>query len=417
MNRRGFILLPILILLIITGAIADSGNPALGAEAAGGQEAAAGEITVVMVGDLYLSSWLEPILLKNPAYPYADPGIRELFDHADLVFGNLEAPFSQRGEVYVEKKYTFRCHPGVAPALIAGGFDFVSLANNHIMDFGPEALEDTIAVLQEHGVAYAGAGRNLEEARRPALMERKGLRIAVLAYNSTFPLEFNAGSDRPGTARGGWDHLREDVQKAAGLADLVMVSFHWSGERVKVPRDYQRSFGRLCIDAGAHVVFGHHPHVHQGVEVYKNGLIAYSLGNFIFAGYSSSTRDSIILKVRLDRKGVREAEIHPININNYEVEFQPQLFKGEEASRLLREIQELSAAFNTRVEIKGDVGVVLLPGGGRPEQAALVQGALEQGTPEEGEVKPGTSPEEPPAEDGLGKDKPGQEAVEGNGSA
>ena len=103
-----------------------------------------------------------------------------------------------------------------------------------------------------------------------------------------------------------------------------------------------------------------------GVEVYKNGLIAYSLGNFIFAGYSSSTRDSIILKVRLDRKGVREAEIHPININNYEVEFQPQAFKGEEASRLLREIQELSAAFNTRVEIKGDVGVVLRPAvGGR----------------------------------------------------
>ena len=161
------------------------------------------------------------------------------------------------------------------------------------------------------------------------------------------------------------------------MADLVFVSFHWSGERVKVPRDYQRSFGRLCIDSGAHVVFGHHPHVHQGVEVYKNGLIAYSLGNFIFAGYSKETRDSIILKVRLDRKGVREAEIYPINVNNFEVKFQPRLFKDEEAQRLLGEIRELSAAFKTRVEIKGDVGVVLLPGSGLQEQ-----GTPESSTPE-----------------------------------
>lgn len=371
MKRRGFILLPILLVFFtVMIVLTEGGNSALGAEAGREQEPVEEELTVVMVGDLYLSSWLEPILLKDPAYPYADPGIRELFDRADLVFGNLEAPFSQRGAVYVEKKYTFRCHPGVAPALIAGGFDFVSVANNHIMDFGPDALEDTIAVLQEHGIAYAGAGRNLAEARRPALLERKGLRIAVLAYNNTFPLEFNAAPDRPGTARGVWEHIREDVQKAAAMADLVFVSFHWSGERIKIPRDYQRSFGRLCIDAGAHVVFGHHPHVHQGVEVYKNGLIAYSLGNFIFAGYSKETRDSIILKVRLDRQGVREAEIYPINVNNFEVKFQPRLFKDKEAQRLLREIQELSAAFDTGVEIKGDVGVVLLPGSGRPEEGA-----------------------------------------------
>ncbi|NLW08613.1 MAG: CapA family protein [Firmicutes bacterium] len=370
MKRDSFILLLLLILFFIAGVVAGDSNPAFATEAGGEQESletTEEEITVVMVGDLYLSSWLEPLLLKNPAYPYADPGVRELLDQADLVLGNLEAPLSQRGKVYVEKKFTFRCHPGVVATLTAGGFDFVSLANNHIMDYGPEALEDTMAILREHGIAYAGAGRNLKEARKPALLERKGLRIAVLAYNNTFPLEFYATPGRPGTARGVWEQIQEDVQKAAGLADLVIVSFHWSGERVKEPRDYQRSFGQLCIDAGAHVVFGHHPHVHQGVEVYKHGLIAYSLGNFIFASYARNTRDSIILKVRMDRKGLQQAEIYPININNNEVAFQPRLFKDEEAHRLLREIQDLSAALNTRVEIKGDVGVILLPGGGRSE--------------------------------------------------
>ncbi|NLY89273.1 MAG: CapA family protein [Firmicutes bacterium] len=412
MAKRCSILLLLFISIIITGAVAGYGNPALGAEAGGGQEAADEEITLVMVGDLFLSSWLEPLLLKDPAYPYADPGVRELLDHADLVLGNLEAPFSQRGEVYVEKKFTFRCHPGVVATLTAGGFDFVSLANNHIMDYGPEALADTIAVLKEHGIAYAGAGRNLEEARKPAFLERKGLRIAVLAYNNTFPLEFYATPSRPGTARGVWEHIREDVQKAAGLADLVIVSFHWSGEGVKVPRDYQRSFGRLCIDAGAHLVFGHHPHVHQGVEVYKNGLIAYSLGNFIFASYSPNLRDSLILKVRMDRKGLRGAEVYPINVNNTEVAFKPRLFRGEEAGRLLREIQELSTAFGTRVEIKGDVGVVLLPGRGSPEQ-----GVLERGNPEEGASKPEAGEEKQPVEDGLKKEQPGEGAAAGDCSA
>lgn len=350
------------------------------------------EIIVVMVGDVLMANWLEPLLLKNPAYPYADPEIRKILAQGDLVLGNLEAPFSQRGEIYVEKQFTFRCHPETVATLTAGGFDFVSLANNHIMDYGPEALEDTIAVLNKHGISHAGAGRNLKEARRPAVLEQNGLRVAVLAYNNTFPLEFNAVAGRPGTARGVWEDIRDDVKKAAGLADLVIVSFHWSGERVKTPRDYQRSFGRLCIDAGAHVVFGHHPHVHQGVEVYKNGLIAYSLGNFIFATYSKNSRDSLILKVRMDRSGLQAAEIYPININNNEVAFQPRLFRGEEAGRLLGEVKELSAAFDTSVEIKGDIGVITLPRHDRPEpvtpdQEISEQEESEQEVPEEKAMK------------------------------
>ncbi len=317
------------------------------------------EITVVLTGDLYLGSWLEPRLLKDPAYPYA--GVREILNQGDLVIGNLEAPLSRRGEVYVEKTYTFRCDPEVVRTLTAGGFAAVSLANNHIMDFGPEALADTMRTLAEHGIKYAGAGKNLAEARTPALLECKGLKVAFLAYNNTFPLEFNATDTRPGTARGEWEKIRADVKKAAAQADLVIVSFHWSGEGVKTPREYQRQFGRLCIDSGAHLVFGHHPHVPQGLEVYKHGLIAYSLGNFIFASYSTRVRESLLLAVKMDPAGLKEACIYPININNHEVNFRPQLFRGEEAKAVLREIQELSTAFNTRIKIEGERGVIELP--------------------------------------------------------
>src|SRR5688500_9524875 len=107
MKKDRFLLLPILILFLITGAVVGYSDPALTGETDGKREGVEEEITLVMTGDLYLGSWLEPILLKNPAYPYADPGVRELLEEADLVLGNLECPISRRGEVYVEKKYTF----------------------------------------------------------------------------------------------------------------------------------------------------------------------------------------------------------------------------------------------------------------------------------------------------------------------
>lgn len=348
MNRRAIRwLLPVVVLLVLV--------LSLSSETVGSEP----EITVVLTGDLYLGSWLEPVLLKDPAYPYS--GVREILNQGDLVLGNLEAPLSRRGEVYIEKTYTFRCAPEVVHTLTAGGFDAVSLANNHIMDFGPEALADTMTILAERGIKYAGAGKNLAEARVPAILESKGLKIAFLAYNNTFPLEFNATDTRAGTARGEWENIREDVKKAVALADLVIVSFHWSGEGVKTPRDYQQQFGRLCIDSGAHLVFGHHPHVSQGLEVYKHGLIAYSLGNFVFASYSTRVRESLLLVVKMDTAGLKEAYIYPININNHEVNFRPQLFREEEAEETLREIQELSAVFGTCIKIERDRGVIELP--------------------------------------------------------
>src|SRR5690606_15658132 len=323
------------------------------------------EVVLTLAGDLYPGGHLEKILCSDPAYPFRF--LQSFCQESDLFFANLETPIATQGQVYVEKTFTFRCAPQVVKTLQAGNINVVSLANNHIMDYGPDALAETIALLEQHNIAYTGAGPNLAAARTPALLEKNGLKIAFLAYNNTFPLEFNATATRAGTAPGDPRYLRTDVKNARQSADIVVVSFHWSSELLKERKPYQADLAKTAIDAGAHLVVGHHPHVIQGVEVYKHGLIAYSLGNFIFASYARNTRDSIILKVRMDRKGLQQAEIYPININNNEVAFQPRLFKDEEAHRLLREIQDLSAALNTRVEIKGDVGVILLPGGGRSE--------------------------------------------------
>ncbi len=314
------------------------------------------QITAAFSGDIYLGGALEPLILKDSTYPFIF--LREFCNQNDLFFGNLEGSLSQKGEVYVEKAFCFRSNPKVVKCLKEGGINIVSLANNHIMDYGPEALAETIAVLDENGIQHAGAGTNLVQARKPALIEKNGLKVALLAYNCTYPLEFTAGANKPGTARGIDRHIIEDVKKARKIADLVFVSFHWSSELLKTRKPYQSYFAKLCIDSGAHLVIGHHPHVIQGVEVYKHGLIVYSLGNFIFASRSKRVQDAFLLQVELGKSGLKTASFYPININNYLVNFQPQPLSGEESQRVLHELQALSEPFGTVIEIVDDKGFI-----------------------------------------------------------
>ncbi len=313
-------------------------------------------LTIAFAGDIYLGGALEALVLKNPAYPFLH--IADLCRANDLFFANLEGPLSTRGEIYIEKTFTFRMHPQVVHCLTAGGVNVLSLANNHIMDYGPEALIDTIQTLQENGIYYTGAGLSLKEARQPVLIEKKGVKIAFLAYNNTFPLEFNATNEQPGTAPGYESYIRQDVKKARAVADFVVVSFHWSAELLKERKPYQSTLAKLAIDAGANLVIGHHPHVIQGVEVYKHGLIVYSLGNFVFASRNNNVQDGLLLQVQLTPSALQAATFYPLNINNFQVNFRPRIWTGDQAQRVLTELQALSAPFGTAIEIIGDRGVI-----------------------------------------------------------
>ncbi|MCL6614598.1 MAG: CapA family protein, partial [Firmicutes bacterium] len=155
------------------------------------------------------------------------------------------------------------------------------------------------------------------------------------------------------------DPARRIVQYAhEEKADLVVVSFHWRGEGLNYPREYQRRLGRLAIELGACLVLGHHPHVLQGFEVYRGGLIAYSLGNFAFGSYSARAKDSAILLVELDRAGPRTAWVYPVNVYNREVAFQTRLRTGVDAARVLAEIQRYSAPFGLTLRHEGDCGII-----------------------------------------------------------
>jgi len=220
---------------------------------------------------------------------------------AHVAFVNLESPLSDAGSRNVEKDVTFRGRPALVKGLAAAGIDVVSLANNHALDWGAQALLDTIARLDAAGIAHAGAGEDLAAARSPALLDTPAGSVAVLAFTDIIPAGFPAGVERAGVnpVRPDRERLLADIREAATAADWVVVSFHWGVEYEGYAGASQRELAHQVVDAGADLVLGHHPHVLQGFELYKGALIAYSLGDFVFDHYSRATGEAVILQATL----------------------------------------------------------------------------------------------------------------------
>jgi poly-gamma-glutamate synthesis protein (capsule biosynthesis protein) len=321
------------------------------------QDAPRGTFTIAAVGDIMLGHRAEPYLLKfGPDYPFVN--VLPVLRQADVVVGNLECPLSDRGAPAEDKKFTLRAGLHAARALKRAGIRVVTLANNHSLDFGPLALQDTLAALAENDILFTGAGMDLDDARSPALLRTEGRTVAFLSYSLTFPLEFYASRGRPGTAPGYAEYVRADIRKARPRADLVVVSFHWGAELMTAAKDYQVELGRQAVDWGADLVLGHHPHVLQELELYKGRLIAYSLGNFVFGSESDRTNSSIILLCTFSGKSLARVEAVPIDVNNYRVAYQPRLLVGAAAEAALGELNAQSERFRTRLDVRDGRGVM-----------------------------------------------------------
>ncbi len=319
--------------------------------------AAQEEITLVAVGDIMLAHRLEPFIEEyGPLYPYKYTA--HIFKEADISFANLESPLSTKGEPVPDKEYTFRAHPKVAEGLKGAGFDVLSLANNHILDYGEEALFETIEVLDSKMIFHIGAGKNILEAREPVILKVKDKRFGFLAYSNTFPQRFWAEEEKAGTAYGKFSRVREDVKELKEKVDFLIVSFHWGSEEEISPQEYQRNLARLAIEQGADIILGHHPHILSGIETYEKGVIIYSLGNFAFGSYSEKAKESAIFRFSFSKDKLQRLEIIPISVYNKEVKFQPRILKDKEAERVLERIQELSKEFNTRIKLRNSIGII-----------------------------------------------------------
>lgn len=213
-----------------------------------------------------------------------DDRLRSRISQADIFMVNQEFPFSDRGTKAPDKQFTFRLPLSRVSMMNELDIDIVTLANNHALDFGEDALVDTGTALDGAGILYVGAGENLERAKKLETIEIKGKTIGFLAASRVIPVgSWNATATKPGMLTT-YDPaaLLEEIRKAEEIYDYVVVYVHWGIERNTTPEEYQRNMGRQYIDAGADLVIGSHPHVLQGIEYYQGKPIVYSLGNFIF---------------------------------------------------------------------------------------------------------------------------------------
>lgn len=277
-------------------------------------------VTIAAVGDLMLGRSVgQRIVNDGPGAVFEEPLATRL-STADLTVGNLEAPISDRG-AQANKSYTFRAPPTAAEALALAGFDVVSLANNHSLDYGLDALADTFAYLNGHALLSAGAGMDQRAARAPIIVERHGLKIGVVglvdagAEGDFSRAHWEAMPGRPGVAWADLETVAETISRTASQADIVVAMLHFGVEYAGSPTESQRELARAAIDAGASLVIGSHPHVLQEVEQYRKGLIAYSLGNFVFDGFDGTANRSAILTVTISANGVESWALAPVEID------------------------------------------------------------------------------------------------------
>ncbi len=293
-------------------------------------------ITLSAVGDIMLARTLASRLSPSPF-----SAVRSVLASADVAIANLECAVGVGGTP-ARKAFTFLAPPAAASTLAEAGFDVVTLANNHSLDFGADVLTQTLSALDVVHVAHTGARATEDEAHRPAIVDVRGRRLAFLGYVSVMPegtgfdaRSWEAHGASPGVAWLDAARVTRDVAAAKKVADLVVVMLHTGYEGHWIANVWQRTAAHAAIDAGALVVLGAHPHVLQGVERYKSGFIAYSLGDFVFDG---KDKYSAILHLTIDGDAVAEVSWTPVLLHDGV----PTLVDAETSERVVRYIDALS---------------------------------------------------------------------------
>lgn len=262
------------------------------------------QVTINFVGDIMVDrgvrSRVENIFAGDYGQLFSQiPDLKT----GDILFGNLEGPMSDRGE-NVGSIYSFRMNPQVLPTFVSAGFDVLSVANNHSGDWTVEAFADTVRRLRQVAIGAVGGGLNQAESKSPVIIEKNGLKVGFVGFTDVGPNWLTAGLENPGILIVD-DNFSKIINEASRLVDVLVVSIHFGNEYEKTPSERQQTLARTAIDSGARVVAGHHPHVTQPVEEYRDGLIAYSLGNFIFdQNFSVETMSGMILDVIVRSGGI-----------------------------------------------------------------------------------------------------------------
>lgn len=322
-----------------------------------------------------------------------DPGtafrlVKDYLPESDILFGNCEMCLEDPSSIIKHKPGWIQSDKRMVTGLVEAGFDVLSTANN--VNFGTDPILSSIAVLDEHKIAHTGSGRNIQEARRPAIVDRGGVKVGFLAYTAAFfPQGHAAAPDAPGVAGikihtayeahprvhempGGpatthsWpdfeelETIGEDIRRLRKNVDVLVVYFHMGFSGESEITEYQRVLAHYVVDQGGDLVLGSSAHLPQAVEVYKDRAIFYGLGNFAFDWYRMATyRSGLLVRCSLAPEGITRVVFKPVYRRNDELN-QPEIVTcdGPDGSRIIDTVRELSTALKTDFVIVNDEVVV-----------------------------------------------------------
>jgi poly-gamma-glutamate synthesis protein (capsule biosynthesis protein) len=299
---------------------------------------------IIISGDIALCRSVEQKILKGQGYQIAQ-GCRELLNNADLFLANIECPLTDSNTPQWNYFLTLKGSRQAGKLLGELGVDIASLANNHIADYGLRGLKDTISVLEEQKINFVGAGYTPDEARAPLIFERSGCKIGILALAQPEISAAKNGSWGAGVLEDNYAIVK--MKELASSVDVAIAYLHFGVEFFEHPTPHQVRLCRALIDAGARMVVGHHPHVSQGYEYYKDGFIAYSLGNFIFDMPGDSRKFSgmgLLVNADIDKKGVHKLDIIKFDSKNGN----PSIYTGKELDDAERHLAKLSSVLKDR---------------------------------------------------------------------
>lgn len=268
-------------------------------------------VSMIFTGDVLFANSFSTSYSNGEITKVVSQDLLQELNQADITMVNEEFPFSTRGTKMENKQYTFRAEPANVKALQEMGVDIVSLANNHILDYGKDALEDTFTTLDGAGILYAGAGTSAERAKACQTIMVSGTKIGFLAASRVIPEgNWNVDDSTPGvfTTYDG-TALCKAVTDAKKVCDYVVVFVHWGVEQEAYPEDYQKNLAKQYVDAGADLVIGSHTHCLQGIEYYNGKPIYYSLGNFVFG---SDISQSMAVKITLGTDKKATCQLIPV---------------------------------------------------------------------------------------------------------
>ncbi|GAA3667526.1 hypothetical protein GCM10023081_02780 [Arthrobacter ginkgonis] len=327
---------------------------------------------ICFVGDIMLGRLVNDRLRRTgPGHPWGD--VLPVLAGADVRIGNLECVLSDRGIPWPGKTFHFRSDTRNVACLEAAGFDAVSLANNHVLDYDADALLDTLCTLDAHRVLHAGAGADLDAARRPALWECRGTRLGLVALTDNEP-GWEATGRAPGVHHVPIDPadararaLLEAVRDLRERTGVLIVSAHWGGNWGTAAPPAHRAFAHALIDAGADVVYGHSPHITRGIEIHRGRPILYGTGDFVddYAVDPLERNDEsfiFLLRTGGEGPGNRQHQAGELQLVPTVIEDCSARLAGPgDAARMVRRMQRLCADLGTASTWREDLGRLVVP--------------------------------------------------------